>query len=109
MAITYDEYNRPILETQHPDADLDYVIEWETWLASHSDGDIISTASVTADRGVTIYSVTFDDYNVVFWAKEGSTDNTYRIKCVISTNNSRTAVFEMLLPFGFTQSLLSEA
>lgn len=104
--IQYDEKNRPMLPTQHPDAELDYGVSFRTRLAGYGDGDTISTHTVTSERGVTIYSVAADDYNVIWWMKDGKADNNYIVVVTIVTVNGRTIPYELVVPFGYDQVAL---
>jgi len=105
--ILYDTKYRPILLTQHPNADLDYVVDFSVILDKFADGDTISSFTITSTRGITIYSTGNDDYAVQFWAKDGSAGNSYIIVVEIVTVNGRTIPFELVLPVGYTQQVLN--
>lgn len=101
--IQYDEKKRPILPTQHPDADLDYGVSFRTRLAGYGDGDTIANFTVETERGVTIYSKAADDYNVTWWMKDGKADNDYIVVVTALTVNGRTIPYELVVPFGYNQ------
>ena len=71
-----------------PDAVKDYKWDWSDWLAS---GETISTATVTADAGITkdSDSITDTDTSVTVWLSGGTVDEHYDILCHIVTSDSR--------------------
>jgi hypothetical protein len=53
-------------------------------------GETISTATVTADPGLTIDSSSNTTSTVTFWTSGGTEDASYTVFCTITTNQSRT-------------------
>lgn len=76
---------------KHPDAIVDYEFDWSTWLAA---GDTISTATVTADAGLTVDSSEISSGSAVvkFWLSGGTAGRFYRLSCRVTTAQSRTDV-----------------
>lgn len=69
-----------------PDATLEYVFDWSAWL----DEDTITTASVTADDGITVDSDSNTDSAVTVWLSGGTADASYGVLCQITTAGGRT-------------------
>ena len=83
-----------------PDAVLDWKFDWapltnesaggkSDWLAS---GETISSATITADTGITVDSDSITDTNtsVTVWLSGGTVGETYSVACEIVTSASRT-------------------
>jgi hypothetical protein len=70
-----------------PDAVLDYVFNWASWLAS---GETISTSTITADTGITINSQSNTTTTATVWLSGGTEGNRYTIRSRITTNQGRT-------------------
>lgn len=69
-----------------PDAVLDYVVDFTSWLA---DGDTITSATVTAD-GVTVDSTDTTTTTVTAWVSGGTLGETATLTCQITTADGRT-------------------
>lgn len=69
-----------------PDAVLDYVWDWSSWLA----GDTITSHTVTAADGITVDSSTVADGAVTVWLSGGVARTTYEVACRINTAGGRT-------------------
>lgn len=81
--MTIETYNKD------PDEVLDYQFDWTSWLAS---GETISSATVSANTGLTVDSSTDDGSIVTGWISGGTAGTAYNVKCKIATNASRTGV-----------------
>lgn len=66
---------------------LDYEWDWATWL---TEGETITTHTVTAPEGITLDSSTAADNKVTAWLSGGTTNKDYNIACRIDTNQGRT-------------------
>lgn len=64
-----------------PDAILDYEWDWSDWLGT----DTISTATVTADSGLTVVTTTKTTTTVTTWLSGGTVGISYKVKCEIVT------------------------
>lgn len=69
-----------------PDAELDYQFNWSDWLGV---GETISSASFTADAGLTVDSTGHDDTVATIWVSGGTAGNVYRVTCHIVTSATR--------------------
>lgn len=69
-----------------PEAVLDYVFDWSLWL---SEGETITTATVSADPGITIGSVVTAAEKVTVWLSGGTVNTRYKAHCSIVTSDSR--------------------
>jgi hypothetical protein len=72
--------------TKDPDAVLDYLWDWEAWLA----GDTIEGHTVTTDVGLTVESSSNTDTAVTSWISGGVAGETYSVTCTIDTAAGRT-------------------
>ncbi len=82
-----------------PDARLDYRFDWapltngrqhakSDWLEAD---ETITTASVTADAGLTADDVSYDDgKTVVAWLTGGVVGRSYNVRCHITTSKGRS-------------------
>jgi hypothetical protein len=72
-----------------PSAVLDYVFDWSAWL---TDGETISTRTITATTGITVASsaITGSSTTVTVWLSGGTAGATYYVTCAIVTSASRT-------------------
>ena len=72
------------------DADLDFVFDWSSWLAT---GETISTYTVTVPTGITLGTGTKAPSQasgkVTYWVSGGTIGQSYRVACKITTNASR--------------------
>lgn len=64
-----------------PDAVLDYIWDWSAWL----DSDTISTATTTADTGITIDSTTNTTTAVTVTLSGGTAGENYDVTVHITT------------------------
>jgi len=104
--LTYDGDGRPILPEQHPEAEFPYLVSFENQLSKYGDGDTIDFATVTADRGITIYSVVYNETAVIFWAKDGVAKNKYNVLVKATTVGGKVLPYELIIPFGYNQVVL---
>lgn len=73
-------------KTKDPDAVLDYVIDWETYL----DGDTIATSEWEVDDGITKDSDTNDTTTATIWLSGGTAGEDYEVTNRITTAGGRT-------------------
>jgi len=69
-----------------PNAILDYVIDWGTWLA----GDTIITSTWTAETGITAVSDTETATTATVWLSGGTAGSDYNVVNRIVTALGRT-------------------
>lgn len=74
--------------TKDPDATLDYMWDWSSWL---DDGDTIVAATVVAETGISVdsYAINAEGTAVTAWISGGTPSNKYRIVNHIQTNDGR--------------------
>ena len=70
-----------------PSAVLDYVFDWNEWLAT---GETITDHTITADTGITADSSTEDAGKVTVWLSGGTAGINYKVACLITTSAGRT-------------------
>jgi hypothetical protein len=70
-----------------PSAVLDYVFDWNEWLAT---GETITDHTITADTGITVGSSTESDGKVTVWLSGGTAGINYKVACLITTTAGRT-------------------
>lgn len=70
-----------------PDAELDYSVDWSSWLAS---GEVISTSSWTVEDGLTEASGSKTDSVATVWVSGGTVGQVYRLTNQIVTSSGRT-------------------
>lgn len=70
-----------------PDAVLDWMFDWNDWLAS---GETITDHIITVDTGITNDSSTEDAGKVTVWLSGGTVHTEYCITCRITTSAGRT-------------------
>jgi hypothetical protein len=70
---------------QDPDATLDYVIDWSTWLGA----DTISDSSWSATSGITIDSDSNTTTTATVWLSGGTPGQTYAVTNHIITAAGR--------------------
>ncbi|MGD9099824.1 MAG: hypothetical protein PVF45_05035 [Anaerolineae bacterium] len=68
-----------------PDAKLDYVIDWSSWLGS----DTIQTSAWTVASGLTEESNSKTDTTATVWLSGGTAGKTYRVTNHIVTVGGR--------------------
>lgn len=71
-----------------PNAVLDYIIDWTTWLDDVP--DTISSASVVTPVGITCNSSSISGKMVIMWISGGTAGVTYQVACRIVTVGGRT-------------------
>ncbi len=92
---------RPDVFVKDPAARLDYKFDWRADTNNHdpaasSDylaaGETISSATVTADTGITVDTDSITDTNtsVTVWLTGGTDGEDYEVVCQIETSDSRT-------------------
>lgn len=69
-----------------PEAVLDYVFDWSLWLSA---GETITTATVTADPGITVGDVVTAAEKVTVWLSGVTLNARYKVRCSIVTSDSR--------------------
>ena len=69
-----------------PDAVLDYVVNWEMWLA----GDTIATSTWTAETGITVVSDTETATTTTVWLSGGTAGSDYNVVNRVTTTMGRT-------------------
>ena len=70
-----------------PDAVLDYQWDWATWLPA---GDTITSATVTAETGLTVSGKTNTTTVVASWLSGGIVGESYNVTCRVVTADGRT-------------------
>jgi len=70
-----------------PSAVLDYVFDWNEWLAT---GETITDHTITADTGITVDSSAESDGKVTVWLSGGTAGINYKVACLITTTAGRT-------------------
>lgn len=73
--------------TKDPDAVLDYVFDWSSWLA---DGETISSHEAEVGTGITKDSDSESSGIVTIWLSGGTHGNDYLVACKIVTSMERT-------------------
>lgn len=69
---------------QDPSAKIQRTFNWVDWLGA---GETISSATVTADTGFIITSVTHDTTTVTFTGSGGTAGQRYKIICHVITSS----------------------
>ena len=69
-----------------PDAVLDYMFDWSSWLQS---GETISTSTMTASTGITVDSDVATTTTTTVWLSGGTAGVNYTVTNHITTSNSR--------------------
>lgn len=69
-----------------PSAVLDFDVDWSTWLTAP---ETITSATATAETGVTVQSVTHTDRMAKVWLAGGTRGVDYRVTCHIVTSAGR--------------------
>lgn len=75
-----------------PDAKLDYIFDWTTWLDAIP--DTIQSHVVTVDSGITKESDTLAGKKVTVWLSGGTVGEAYKVSCRITTANNPTRIEE---------------
>jgi hypothetical protein len=68
---------------------LDFQFDWTDWLAS---GEIITSASIIPQFGLTVYHTSFDDNTVTTWIS-GSTGK-FKLGCKVQTDSGAGGVYK---------------
>lgn len=68
-----------------PNATLDYVINWTSWLA----GDTIASSAHTVPTGLTLVSESETTTHTTVWVSGGTAGQKYEIICRITTAAGR--------------------
>lgn len=74
---------------KHPDATLDYVIDWSYWL----NGDTITAAAWTVPAGITSVSTSFTASTATIFLAGGSDGQRFTLNCKITTLAGRVNDF----------------
>jgi hypothetical protein len=70
-----------------PDAVLDYVFDWSSWLAT---SETITTSVITVETGLTKASESSTTTTAKVWLSGGTEGERYKITSRITTNQGRT-------------------
>ncbi len=74
-----------------PDADLDFVFDWSSWLAA---GETISSETITAATGITLgtgaKAPSESGGVITVWLSGGTAGTIYTVACKIVTSKLRT-------------------
>jgi len=70
-----------------PSAVLDYVFDWNEWLAT---GETITDHTITADTGITVDSDSESSGKVTVWLSGGTAGQNYKVACLVTTSACRT-------------------
>jgi len=70
-----------------PSAVLDYVFDWNEWLAT---GETITDHTITADTGITVETDSEASGKVTVWLSGGTAGINYKVACLITTSAGRT-------------------
>ncbi len=73
-----------------PDAVLDYVWDWTSWLGGDDSITAHTVTTPAVDDGVTIDSSTVDGGKVTVWLSGGTARQAYDVTCRIVTAGGRT-------------------
>ena len=69
--------------SKHPTEILDYELDWSDWL---SEGETITSYTVTADTGITKEADSKTGNIVTIWLSGGTAGERYVVTCTIVTN-----------------------
>lgn len=69
--------------TKDPVSVLNYKFDWSKWL--ESDGDTLSSTTITADSGITVDKQSLASTSVTVWLSGGTVGKRYTIDCAITT------------------------
>lgn len=72
--------------TKDPDAVLDYVWDWSSWLGD----DTITSHTITPADGLTVATSAAAAGRVTVWLSGGTARQTYEVACRIVTAGGRT-------------------
>lgn len=81
----------PLSNTFQKDAvsSLDYTFDWTSWLGTN---ETISSATVTADTGLTAATPTTSGGKVTTFVSGGTSGTFYNVRCQITTSANRIDV-----------------
>ena len=69
-----------------PDARLDFVVDWEQWLASD---DWIASAAASVQSGIALHLQTWTSTQHAIWVSGGTVGTEYNVTSRIETNGGR--------------------
>jgi hypothetical protein len=72
--------------TKDPDAILDYLVDWEDWLAT---GDYIVSAATSVQSGLTLTTQAFTSTQHTIWLSGGTKGTDYTVTSRVWTNDGR--------------------
>jgi len=72
--------------TKDPSANLDYVVDWTSWLGA----DTIATSTWTVTTGATLGSTSYTTTTATAWLTGGTAGRTYTLTNQITTAGGRT-------------------
>jgi hypothetical protein len=82
--------------TKDPDATLDYVLDWSTWLGS----DTITSAAYTVPDGLTKASESNTTTTATVWLSGGTDGASHFVTCRVVTAGGRTDDRSILIRVG---------
>lgn len=91
MADTFDVSSGKATIVKDPNAVLDYVFDWSTWLDALPD-TIASRDVVVEDGACTVVQSVINGKTVVVWLSGGTVNSTCRVRCRITTNSTPARV-----------------
>ncbi len=95
MTRAYDSLGRPIYDITIG-ATLDFSFDWSNWF--DNDGDFITSATVTADPGMTLDSQGYVGGVVTGWVTAGMTAGmSFALTCTINTFQGRADTRTLVL------------
>ena len=77
------------LQTQDPDEVITWEFDWNVTGDSWLGADTISSATVTADTGITIDSQSFDNTSVYVTLSGGTVGERYKINCHVVSSSGQ--------------------
>lgn len=83
-------------DPKDPDAVLDYVLDWTSWLASGE--TITGTPAVTVESGITKDSQSNTGTIVTVWLSGGTAGQNYTVAVKVTTTDARTDERTILVP-----------
>lgn len=90
------------LVEKHPDSEMDYQLNWETWLDG---GGTLSDVAWTCDDGLTIESSSFTDTTATVIVSGGTLGVQYDLTCTIT----RSGIPEVIETFTITIYITQKA
>jgi len=71
---------------KQPSDFLDYDFDFSDWMVA---ADTIESADITVATGITLESYSFTDTVVKVWLSGGTDGETYKVTCLITTDDGR--------------------